>query len=543
MADLSILIPARDERYLPETVADIFAHAQGDTEVVVVYDGAWPDVGLPDDPRLHIIHHPVSIGQRAAVNEAARVSQAPYVMKLDAHCALAPGFDVELIRTAKDLGPTVTQIPSMFNLHVFDLKCLACGAMKDQCPTPATCWACGVPGPFERVKVWTTRRPTAHWVFDAELHYQTAGELGYRREYQGELYDVMSCLGACWFLSRARYWQLGGLDEAHGSWGQMGTELACKSWLSGGRMVVNRRTWFAHAFRTQGGDWGFSYPLTGEQVEAARRYSRALWRGNTWPHQVRPLSWLVEKFWPVKGWTEDARAALSAGLSAGCVWYTDGRLDAHLLNTCRAHLKTARGNLPVAEVWRPEAEPRGPLAMFRQILRGLEALDTDFAFLTEHDVLYAPEHFEFRPPRRDTYYYNVHTWKVDVETGRAVTYLTQQTSGLCADRQLLITHYRERIRRCEAEGFTRAMGFEPGSHGRAERVDDVPSAIWRAPVPNIDLRHGTNLTESRWTPDQFRNPVQDWHEAPEVPGWGRTAGRMAEFLSDVGVSHAHSQAL
>ena len=27
---------------------------------------------------------------------------------------------------------------------------------------------------------------------------------------------------------------------------------------------------------------------------------------NKWEKQIRPLSWLIKKFWPVKGWTEES---------------------------------------------------------------------------------------------------------------------------------------------------------------------------------------------------------------------------------------------
>ena len=41
--DLSILIPARNEMFLARTVKDILAHIEGDTEIIVVCDGNWPD--------------------------------------------------------------------------------------------------------------------------------------------------------------------------------------------------------------------------------------------------------------------------------------------------------------------------------------------------------------------------------------------------------------------------------------------------------------------------------------------------------------------
>ena len=84
----------------------------------------------------------------------------------------------------------------------------------------------------------------------------------------------------------------------------MGVEVACKSWLSGGRQVVNKRTWFAHMFRTQGPGFGFPYPISGQEQEAARQHSRKLWEGGTWPGAIRSLRWLLEKFAPVPDWQE-----------------------------------------------------------------------------------------------------------------------------------------------------------------------------------------------------------------------------------------------
>src|SRR5262249_51215078 len=134
----------------------------------------------------------------------------------------------------------------------------------------------------------------------ADLHFQYHGPTA--KGQRGEIADVMSSIGAFFCMRRERFFELGGLDESHGSWGQFGTEIACKSWLSGGRQVVNRRTWFAHLFRTQGGDFGFPYTLPNAQVEAARAHSRKLWLENTWSGQVRPLSWLLDHFAPIMGW-------------------------------------------------------------------------------------------------------------------------------------------------------------------------------------------------------------------------------------------------
>jgi hypothetical protein len=305
MFELSVLIPARQEEWLNHTVDDVLAHTSDRTEVIVACDGQWPYTPLKQHPRLTVSFEPQSIGQRAATNMAARLSRAKYVMKLDAHCSVAQGLDEALLTAAQTLGRECVQIPTQRNLHVYNQVCDTCQPRfcVDQAPHLPMCPRCQ--GPLWKEVVWKPRkRPTTSWRFDSELHFQYGGPV----QPKGEPYpETMSCLGACWFLDREWFWELGGLDEAHGSWGQMGTELACKAWLSGGRMVTNTKTEYAHFFRV--GGIGFPYEIHGSDQEKAREYSRNLWRTNGWPGQVKPLRWLVEKFRPA-GWTQDEIAAL-----------------------------------------------------------------------------------------------------------------------------------------------------------------------------------------------------------------------------------------
>jgi cephalosporin hydroxylase len=111
--------------------------------------------------------------------------------------------------------------------------------------------------------------------------------------------ETMSCMGPGWFLSLDDFWKQGGCDENHGGWGQQGVEVSLKAWLSGGKLLVNKKTWFAHWFRS--GDGGFPYPIKGSDIVKARDYSKDLWTGDKWPGQTRKLEWLIEKFDP-PGW-------------------------------------------------------------------------------------------------------------------------------------------------------------------------------------------------------------------------------------------------
>jgi hypothetical protein len=57
-------------------------------------------------------------------------------------------------------------------------------------------------------------------------------------------------------------------------------------------------------FRTKP-TFSFPYDLSGRQVQHAKRLAKDLFFNNKWPKAIHPLSWLVEKFWPIPGWAEE----------------------------------------------------------------------------------------------------------------------------------------------------------------------------------------------------------------------------------------------
>src|SRR3990167_7189190 len=122
--DLTVIIPARNEEFLNRTIQDVLEHSKANTEVIAVLDGYLPNPPLKSDPRITIIYNPVSVGQRAAANQAAKLAKGKYVMKIDAHVAFDDGFDVKMLEAFKETGDNVTMMPVMRNLHVFDWVCL-----------------------------------------------------------------------------------------------------------------------------------------------------------------------------------------------------------------------------------------------------------------------------------------------------------------------------------------------------------------------------------------------------------------------------------
>lgn len=305
--------------FLAKTVEDILANIEANTEIIIVLDGAWADPPIPQNERVNVVYLPESIGQRAATNVAAKLSRAKYVMKVDAHCAFDKGFDKKMLEAFKITGDNVTMLPVMRNLWAFDWKCYHCGWKKYQGPTPEKCEQCGKSDKIKRKIVWVGKHnpQSTSYSFDARPHFQYFEDWKHRPAYAKDketkgLTETMSIQGSCFMTTREKYWELELSDEKLGNWGNQGIEVAVKTWLSGGKVLVNHKTWYAHMFRTQGGDFGFPWPNSEKETQKTKKNVRDLFWENKWPKQIRPLSWLVEKFWPVPGWTEEDLGKLKA---------------------------------------------------------------------------------------------------------------------------------------------------------------------------------------------------------------------------------------
>jgi hypothetical protein len=111
--ELSICLPARNEQFLLNTVQDILKNKRGKTEIIIGLDGAWADPAIPQHPDVNIVYYPEAIGQRAITDRCVSLSRAKYVCKMDAHCSIAEGWDVEMIRAMKEAGELRQMVESV----------------------------------------------------------------------------------------------------------------------------------------------------------------------------------------------------------------------------------------------------------------------------------------------------------------------------------------------------------------------------------------------------------------------------------------------
>jgi len=311
--ELTIVIPSAREMFLKNTIEDILAHKEAKTEIIAVLDGSWSDPPIEQHPDVKIIYVPENIGQRAAQNMAVRLSKAKWVMKMDAHCSIDQGFDRKMIEFAEK-HPNDTVVSVMKNLHAFDWQCYEnhCGWSKYQGPTPDKCPKCGSSRKVRRRMIWKPRRGvnSVSYCFDPEPHFQYFEAYKHREPYLADkttkgYTESMSLQGSCFMSLRENYWKYEMCDESLGSWGNQGIELACATWLTGRRVLVNYDTWYAHMFRTQGK--GFSFPVKHsgrEDLKTKIRVWDKIKKGRI-PHQIYPTSWLVRRFLPISWDTKD----------------------------------------------------------------------------------------------------------------------------------------------------------------------------------------------------------------------------------------------
>jgi len=228
-------------------------------------------------------------------------------------------------------------------------------------------------------------------------------------------------------------------------------------------------------------------------------------------------------------------------VTKGLLYYTDGNCDEKILRVVKENLlRVSRGYQIVSVSLAPVDLgfnvvfdlKRGPLTMFKQILAGLQTLDTDVVFLIEHDVLYPRCHFDFVPPRDDAYYYNENWWRVRVNDGVAFRFAAITVSGLCAYRSLLCQHYEKRVERVEKR-FSHRQGYEPGLNQYPRGIDNVPFGTWQSIHPLVDIRHETNFTKGVVGERRLDARLQGGEIREGIPFWGKTKNMFPEFLDKV----------
>lgn len=261
---VSIILPSRNERYLKKTIDDILTKATGDIEVIAVLDGYWPDEIVEDD-RVNYIHFTNPLGMRNAINSGVKIAQGEFIMKSDAHCMFNYGFD-EVLK--KDLKDNWVVVPRRYRLDPVKWEIIRDG-----------------------------RPPIDYMYLDNELH----GRIWEGKSNNHQIDYLMSSQGSFWMMKRSYFDYLELMDEKnYGTFYGEFQEIGLKCWLSGGEVMLNKNTWYAHWHKSK--EDGRGYHLSGKEGKKAEEYVQKWKTEKMFSKQIYDFQWLINKFKPVPTW-------------------------------------------------------------------------------------------------------------------------------------------------------------------------------------------------------------------------------------------------
>ena len=219
---LSVIIPSYKDPLLQKTINSLLENAEGEIEIIAILDGYWlkPEY-IVSDPRVRYVHLGKNRGMRGAINAGVAVSRGEYIMRTDEHCVFGKGFD-KIITSQMENNWIVT--PRRYFLDVVKWEVM------------------GIP-PVDYEKL----------VIQGGIKF--TGQRWHHRDitHKHKMIDeTMAMQGSVWIMKRS-WWDkvIGELQsEGYGTHYQDSHEMVFKTWKAGGKLMLNKNTWFAHKHRS-----------------------------------------------------------------------------------------------------------------------------------------------------------------------------------------------------------------------------------------------------------------------------------------------------
>lgn len=282
MPKVSVLITARNEPFLPRMLHDLSEKLTGDYEILVAFDGP-PYVQLEERPSWRWWYRSQE-GLKPQINYLAAQATGEYLLKFDAHCSVSEGID-EILSSEMEWNWIVT--PRFYVLNAEEWKW-----QDDRF--------------YDYFYLSCPLTDTRQYRFQAGGHWR---ERTLERVNGPTLDETMQIHGSGWFVGRDYFLNsLGGMSSiGYDTFGMEPPELCLKTWLGpwGGRVMVNKRAWYAHMHK--GGQRPRGYPLSDRRIWNSYDWCARYWMTNQWAEREHDLGWLVDRFMPIPNWPANWR--------------------------------------------------------------------------------------------------------------------------------------------------------------------------------------------------------------------------------------------
>ena len=220
---LSCVIPAYKDKFVIPTINSLLSNSVlGDEmEVVVVIDAFDPDFELIVDPRVVYVHLGSNRGMRGAINAGVRVARGEFLLRSDQHCMFGEGYDKIMVDACKPnwIMTAIRYFLDPVKWEVMNIDPVVCEKLVIQ------------GGKKFSGQKWPSR----------DKKYKDR-----------DLVESMAMQGSMWVMPH-KWWDdvIKELQtEGYGQMYQDSHEMIFKTWKAGGRMIVNKNTWFAHKHRS-----------------------------------------------------------------------------------------------------------------------------------------------------------------------------------------------------------------------------------------------------------------------------------------------------
>lgn len=262
MIKLSVVIPSYKDPYLFKTIQGLLDNSElGDAlEVIAVWDGYYPPGDLIiDDPRVRYVHLGKNRGMRGAINAGVDVSRGEFFMRLDEHCMFGKGYDRILTEACK---PNEMMTARRF---------------------------------FLDPEKWEVMQEHGHVDYEKLVIQDGIKFAGQRWKSRDEerkdtmIDETMAMQGSMWIMPR-KWWDevIGELQtEGYGPLIQDSHEAVFKTWKAGGRLMLNKHTWFAHKHRSFKRTHNNGTAENPANQDAGYKYALDTWR-EYYEKEVRP---------------------------------------------------------------------------------------------------------------------------------------------------------------------------------------------------------------------------------------------------------------
>jgi len=210
-------------------------------------------------------------GHRVLMNNMAKRAKGKYLLRIDTHCTMSPGWDA---RMKASCGEKIVVAPMVDSLNTTTWR----GSSIDM-------------GLIILDDKMDNTYPPWKSLAQREIEEPTMG-LG----------------GCCYMIQKDHYWYHEGCDEELGIREAGGLEWALKAWLTGGQVLIRTDVVCCHLFRAPEIGVNNAVKDRDATLMLAQKWATGMGKG-----QVYGLYWLARKFEPWLNWDKKSELTLTKG--------------------------------------------------------------------------------------------------------------------------------------------------------------------------------------------------------------------------------------